>query len=193
MLHQYNPIDIEHALCTASPQPPFPPAADRDAWEEVKKELGEEQTAAIIAQAEADAKAQIPSLPATLYLEFVRTGQREGYQIPRSRRRQMLSSLALAECLEYQGRFLDPLLNVAWAICEESSWALPAHQRALTDMEHPIIDLGAAMTALELAELDLLLGKELDPALGKRIRYEVDRRCLTPYLTRHDHWWLHST
>ncbi len=193
MLCQYNPIDIERALHAGASDPPFPPAADRAAWEAVRAALGEEAVSEMIAQAEADAESPIPALPATLYLEFVRTGQREGYQDPMARRRQMLCRLALAECLEYQGRFLDPLLDVAWAICEESSWAYPAHQRALTDMEHPVIDLGAAMTALYLAELDLLLGRELDPALGKRIRYDVDRRCFTPYLTRHDHWWLHNT
>ncbi len=192
-LTRYNPIDVEHALHVASPPPPFPPAADRAAWDELRAALGEERVAEIIARAESDAQAPIPALPATLYLEFVRTGQREGYQDPRMRRRIMLSNLALAECLEHRGRFLDPLLDVAWAICEESSWALPAHQRELADMEHPVIDLGAAMTALELAELDPLLGAELDSMLGKRIRYEVDRRCLTPYLTRHDHWWLHNT
>jgi len=193
MLSQYNAVDIEHALRVASPPPPFPPATDRAAWGEVRSALGEEPVGEIIAQAESCAQSPIPSLPATLYLEFARTGQREGYQRPRSRRRQMFNSLVLAECLEGQGRFLDPLLDVAWAICEESSWALPAHQRVLTDMERPVIDLGAAATALELAELDLLLGSQLDPALGKRIRYEVDRRCLTPYLTRHDHWWLYNT
>ena len=29
--------------------------------------------------------------------------------------------------------------------------------------------------------------------MGRRIRHEVDRRCLTPYLARHDHWWLFDT
>ena len=57
-------------------------------------------------------------------------------------------------------------------------------------MAYPVIDLSVAMTALYLAELDLLLGDRLDPALGRRIRYEVDRRCLVPYLQRHDHPWL---
>jgi hypothetical protein len=147
----------------------------------------------VLARAKEFASNPIPALPATLYLEFARTGQREGYQVPRGQRRERLWALALAECLEAKGRFLDPLLDVAWAICEESSWALPAHQRALTQVDHPVIDLGAAATALELAELDGLLGSALDAALGQRIRYEVDHRCLTPYLTRHDHWWLYNT
>ncbi len=193
MLSQYNPIDIETALAFASPLPPFPPASERAAWEEVRDAMGQEMVAATIAQAEEDAQSEIPSLPATLYLEFVRSGDRAGYETPVARRRAMLANLTLAECLEHKGRFLDPLLNVIWSICEESSWSYPAHQRQLTDMDHPIVDLFASMTGLQLAEMDLLLGPELDPLVGKRIRWEVDRRLTTPYLTRHDHWWLYNT
>lgn len=210
MLSRYNAIDIENALQAAEPPPPFPPAGDRPAWEGLRAAFGEEKVAEAIARAEEDAHSEVPPLPATLYLECERTGERGGYEGPMFRRRAMLSRLAVAECLEHKGRFLDPLLNVAWAICEESSWAFPAHQFKLADMERPRVDLGAAMTALDLAELHLLLGlpldptlrrrvmrkadqPTLDPALSERIRYEINRRCIAPYLTRHDFFWLYNT
>jgi hypothetical protein len=190
MLDRHDPAFIERALSEISSPPPFPPASDRTTWEEVCEGVGEKRVSEHLARAEADVQAEIPGLPATLYLEFSRAGSREGYEGPANRRREMLSNLALAECLEGKGRFLDPLLDVAWTICEESSWSWPAHQSDLADMDRPIIDLSVAMTALYVAELDLLLGDSLDPALGRRIRYEVDRRCLAPYLQRHDHPWL---
>lgn len=193
MLSRYNAIDIEAALTETDPRPPFPPAADRAGWAAIRQAIGEEQAAAIIAQAEQAARTPIPSLPATLWLEFQHSGRREGFQEPRQARRTMMTHLAVAECLEGQGRFLDPLLDVVWAILEESSWSLPAHQISLTDMARPHIDLGVAGTAIDLAELDLLLGAQLDPLVGKRIRWEVDRRCFTPYLTRHDWWWLYNS
>ncbi|MBN1640757.1 MAG: heparinase II/III family protein [Anaerolineae bacterium] len=193
MLSRYNAVDIEQILRTTSPPPPFPPASDRASWAQVRAALGEDAVREIASQAEESAAQPVPALPATLYLEFARTGQREGYQRPHGERMQMLWRLALAECLSYEGRYLDPILDLAWAICEESSWALPAHQRALADMARPVIDLGAASTALTLAELDLLLGADLDPALAARIRYEVERRCTAPYMARHDHWWLYNT
>lgn len=192
MLSRYNPIDIESALHSTTVTLPFPPASDRAAWTAVRQLIGEERAAGIVAQAETDLHTPLPPLPATVYLEFLRSGQREGYQVPQHKRRTILCNLVLAECLEGQGRFLDAVLDSAWAMCEESSWALPAHQRTLTDMERPHIDLGAAMAALQMAEVDALLGDQLDPLLGKRIRYEVDLRCFTPYLTRHDHWWLNN-
>lgn len=193
MLSRYNPIDIELALREENPPPPFPPARDRAAWADVRERMGAGQVAKYIALAEEDAQRPIPHLLATQYLEFKRVGERLGYETPQFERRQMLANMALAECLEYKGRFLDPLLNVVWAICEESSWAGPAHQHDLTDMEHPYIDLFAATTGLEMAEFDLLLGAELDPLVGKRIRYEVNRRLLTPYLNSHRWWWLHES
>ncbi len=193
MLSRYNAVDIELALHSAPPTPPFPPITDRAAWDAYRQTAGEDHVAAIIAAAEQDAVAPIPDLPATLWLEFARSGQREGFQAPRSRRRQMLAHLTLAECFENKGRFLDPLLNVIWAICEESSWSLPAHQVRLTDMERHHIDLGVAGTAWELAECDALVGSLLDPLVAKRIRYELNQRCFIPYLTRHDHWWMYNT
>lgn len=193
MLSRYNPVDIEASLRAVSPPPPFPPASDRAAWSEMAETAGKATVEHIIAAAEADAKTAIPNLPATLWLEFLRAGQREGFQEPRGKRRQMLANLALAECFEHKGRFLDPLMDVVWAICEESSWVLPAHQRVLTDVDYPVIDLGSATTSLELAEVDSLIGVELDPLVGKRIRYEVNHRSFEPYLARHDHWWLYNT
>jgi len=193
MLSQYNPIDIEVALRNTSPQPPFAPASDRAAWAALRRTIGAERAAEIIQAAETAAATPIPALSATVWLEFLRIGQREGYQTPRTQRHTLLCDLVLAECLEGNGRFLDPILNLVWAICEESSWVLPAHQSVLTNMAHSVIDLGSAMTSLMLAEVDLLVGPLLDPLVGERIRYEVDRRSFTPYLTRHDFWWLYNT
>lgn len=193
MLTHYNAIDIESILRTEEAPPPFPHASDRSAWDAVRKKIGEQAVSQIISQGETAAREPIPALPASLYLEFKRNGERAGYQNPRNVRRRNHTALTLAECLEYKGRFLDPLMDLTWAICEESSWASPAHQGELTDLDFPIVDLNASLMGTHLAEMDLLLGTELDPMVGKRIRDEIDRRLFTPYLTRHDHWWMHNT
>ncbi|MCB9461108.1 MAG: heparinase II/III family protein [Anaerolineaceae bacterium] len=189
MLSKYNYIDVQSILEQEKAAPPFPPASNRDAWNKVCADLGEEKVARYIANGEACARMDIPALSATLYLDFKRTGERLPYENPVAKRRSMLRCLTLAECLEYEGRFLDPLLNLVWAICEESSWSYPAHQTELTDMTKPVIDLFATMTGRQLAEFDLLLGAELDDWVGHRIRYEVNRRLFEPYLTPHRPWW----
>jgi len=191
-LWRYNPIDVEKALVDTGSFAPFPKATNREAWRRVADRVGEKTVTAVTENAEAAAAAPIPALPATLWLEVKRTGERDGYEEPNLFRRRLLSDLTLGECLEGEGRFLDALLDVVWAICEESAWVWPAHQVELTDMERPVIDLGACMTALALAEFDYLLGEAMDPLVGKRLRYEVDRRILTPFLESHDRWWMYN-
>lgn len=193
MLKNYNVMDIERILQEEKPPMPFPPASDRAAWNQIRERLRDGEAAWFIRQAEEASAKPIPPMPATLYLEVKRTGRREGYQEPMWERQVMMRDLALGECLEEQGRFLDPLMDVIWAICEESSWVYPAHHYDLPDMEHPYIDLNVATTGLFLAEVNLLLSDQLDPAVGKRIRYEVNRRLFEPYLARHDWWWLYNT
>src|SRR5919201_1109900 len=193
MLSRYNAVEVEDAIRAASPGSPFPTVDDREAWDTIRRTLAAGEVDRIRGRAVADAQTPVPPLTATLYLDFLRTGARDNYERPARRRREMLWNLTLAECLEDEGRFLDPIVDVAWAICEESSWVWPAHQRELADPRRSVIDLSSAMTALDLAELDLLLGARLEPALGRRIRAEVEHRCLAPYLARHDHWWLHGS
>ncbi|MHC4489277.1 MAG: heparinase II/III domain-containing protein, partial [Planctomycetota bacterium] len=95
--------------------------------------------------AEEYSQQDIPNLPAALYLEYKRIGNRSNYQDVWLERRKMLHCLALAECMEGKGRFLDDVANLLWAICEESSWTWPAHigpQKAgigLPDTSEPIV------------------------------------------------------
>ena len=76
-------------------------------------------------------------------------------------------ALVLAECVEGKGRFLDAAADALWAICEESSWCLPAHvsrQQAgvgLPDVEEPTVDLFAGETGVSVAWTLYLLGPEL--------------------------------
>lgn len=194
MLSHHNPADVERALRAPTAPPPFPPAADRAAWEGARERLGDAATA-LIATAAGLHREPIPSRPATLYLDWLRNPTRgeQEYDGTLTERRTRLATLTLAECLEHEGRFLDPLLDTAWSLCEESSWAHPTHVRGLPDYDRPVIDLRVAMTALDLAEMDHLLGARLDPLLRKRIRRELDRRCFAPFLQRHDYWWMYNT
>ena len=54
-------------------------------------------------------------------------GDIHGYNGPYFKRRFALGSLAIAECAEDKGRFLDDIMNGIWCICEESSWSPPAN------------------------------------------------------------------
>ncbi|MBN2475368.1 MAG: heparinase II/III family protein [Pirellulales bacterium] len=171
---------------------PFPPARDREAWDAIQTApLHRARKAYLAERAEALLGKPWPVLPATLYMEYARTGNRSHYQAPYFRRRENLSTLALTECLEHRGRFLDEIANGIWTICEESTWCLPAHaSRRSGDVLHRLdvegLDLFACETGMSLAQVHYLLREELDgisPTLCERIREEVGRRIIEPYAT----------
>jgi hypothetical protein len=189
MLSKRSHEDLRRILQIRPNDAALPPSTDCDAWDAARQHLPDSDLSRLMASAEEAAQTPIPSLTATMYLDCLRTGQRESYERPLYQRRSMLARLAVGECLEGRGRFLDALLDLVWAICEKSSWAFPAHQLQLADPRRPYIDLMAASTALDLAELDALLGSQLDPGLAVRIRYEAERRCFQRHLERAEEWW----
>ncbi|MEO8683641.1 MAG: heparinase II/III family protein [Devosia sp.] len=159
----------------------------------IRAQVGQQAIDALLARARTDATAPVPALPAELYFEYQRTGRREGYEDAQRQRRNMLYRLTLAEWLEQRGEFVAAIENLVWARLEETNWAWPAHARTLDFPDRPTVDLAAAMTGLDLAETDYLVGEKLSPSLRARLRSETNRRTIAPFLERNDHWWLHPT
>jgi len=172
---------------------PWPRWDERQAWEGLPQVVRED----LLANGEKYLGYDWPALPATLFLEFARNGNRSRYERQHFARRRALTNLVIAECVEGKGRFLDDIVNGIWAICEESFWGVPAHvgaQRAgsgLPDFADPIVALFVAETSESLAWTSYLLGAQLDkvsPLVRKRMAMEIDRRVLTPCLERDFGW-----
>lgn len=191
-LRRWNVGHVRMVLQAAPAFAPFPQRNDPD-MADIGAMVGDAAVAQLLGKAEADMAQPIPALSAELYLDFQRTGRREGYEDAQRQRRNMLYRLTLAEWLEGKGRFSAAIENIAWARLEETNWAWPAHARTLDLPDRPTLDLAAAMTALDLAEMAYLVGQELSPSLLARIASEVDRRAIGPFLERNDLWWLHTT
>ncbi len=196
MLQQaVDPATLKQTLKTKDQWHPYPNSAERDAWEGLPGTARKH----LIEQAEAALGTEWPLLPATLFLEYARIGNRSNFQAPNAQRRQKLMSLVLGECVEGKERFLDEIANGIWLICEESSWCLPAHiahQGAgvgLPDVTEPVLDLFAGETGGLLAWTCYLLGEKLDtvsPLIRPRIELEIDERVLGPFAEREDFWWM---
>lgn len=189
--------EIGQSFC--SPFIPFslyPRATDRNAWEALDAGWKEET----IRLGESYLNFDYPSLSATDFMAFSRTGNRVLYEDKTFGKRHALNALVLAECVEDRGRFLDDIINGIFSICEESAWQLPAHnsyvrdtpQLLLPDVTAPILDLFSCETSAVLATAYYLLADRLDevsPLIGKRIRHELEQRIFTPYLNTH-FWWM---
>lgn len=172
---------------------PFPTSAQRAQWEA----LPAEDRKILIEAGDKALKGDWSPLPATLFLEFARIGNRSNYERIRSQRRDRLRELVIAECVEGKGRFVDEIVNGIWTTCEETYWGVPAHlnlQKAgsgLPDEAEPTVDLFSAETSSLLAWTVYLVGPQLDkvsPLIRPRLDLEIDRRVLTPNLTRNFGW-----
>ena len=181
--------ELAGAIIPAGEFAPFPRCQDRDAWRVIlQDDLQRQRADVVISQAESAMGQPWPQLPATLYAEFVRIGNRTHYEAPYFERRNRLGTLVLAECYEAKGRFLDEILNGIVAILEELSWALPAHAfRHQGDIlpceDRHTVALFSCETAAVLAETHYLLGAELQalsPTIYQRIPQQIQARILEP-------------
>ena len=156
------------------------------------------EAAALLREAEKIMNTPPPELPDELYLDFTNTGNRRNYERPYGQRSQRISTLLLAECLENKGRFLPALERDVLAVCNERSWTMPAHDSSLSNFNGTrlTIDLGSSARGWLLAEVDAWLGHRLTPDVRTRLRDEVRRRVLAPYLdvvrngNINGNWWM---
>ena len=141
-----------------------------------------------------------PTLNASTYLDFTRNGNRARYETPYMQRRRMLNAFALATLLLQQDQYFDSIIDGIMLLCEETGWQLPAHNtyvrdtpcQALPDPDRPVIDLFAAETGAQLALLFYLFGDRFDrasPLISARIKSELQKRIIEPYLSEH-FWWM---
>lgn len=174
----------------------FPAWEDREAWGRMPEKLRQEW----IRAAERHVGADLPTLRASAFMAYFTEGSRARYEAVDAARRSALCALLIAECLEGQGRFVGDIVDLVWLLCEQTTWCSPAHHylsrdpaQILSNVAEPLFDLMAGETAAALAWTSFLLRGPLDrvsPLIRERIRLEIDRRIVAPYMERDDFWWM---
>ena len=180
---------------------PFPPFADRQAWESIAPEDREE----LLMRAAQYRDTPYPMLKATQYLAFARSGSRAAWETPYFERRRKLCAALLEYGLTQNEQALDDVIDGLWCICEESTWVISAHNvnphpgapkpkdYPLPDIQKDYIDLFAAQTGMILSLALHLTGESLDketPIIRRRVESELSRRILIPFMTHDDFWWM---
>ena len=191
---RYGIEELGKSLVSREDFGPYPRLADRASWDGLTPAVRD----SLLENGAEAAALEWPVLPASVFLDFARNGNRSRYQGLVSPRRGALPRLVLAESVENTGRFLDPIVDGIWCTCEETYWGLPAHvgvQAAgvgLPDVAEPTVDLFAAEAGAMLAWTAYLLSDRLDTVselVRPRIEYEIRRRILEPCMAR-DYGWM---
>ena len=160
---KFTKEDVLKTLISQKNYLPYPKTSKE--WKQI---VPLEEQIEIIKRAENILKNPVPTIDATLLMEYLRTGDREEHAKISYGKRNNLMELVIAETLEDKGRFTEKIMNYVWSICEETYWGVPAHlsvQKAKTnlpDVEDPTVDLFGAETAAGLALTDFFVGEKLD-------------------------------
>lgn len=92
----------------------FPEYKNRKAWEQLPANIRKEY----ILEGEKYLDYSWPAIPASSYLDYVRTGSRDIMQKPYNERLKAFRCLVMAELMEGKGRFLDQIINGIWVYCQ---------------------------------------------------------------------------
>ena len=168
LMDRWGSLDLRTALKTGAEFAPFPRAGDREGWARIVPSTRE----AWIDTAARYAEYAWPALPARLHLHFQRTGENLPYLHAFWERRSVLGMLALAECMEGRGRFLDQIVSGVFCICEETAWMTPfdlAIPRAVAARGRTtVVNLATSETGALLAWIRYLFREQFD-AISPRI------------------------
>lgn len=135
-------------------------------------------------------------LPFSLHRLYADTGDRNTYEALYFDRRKALADLEISILAnrDGDGALSTALNDLLWAICDEYTWALPAHLGLLQRPEQITLDLFACETGLYIAEALHLLYDRIDARLAERCRAELRRRILDSFLAEYPaEWWESGT
>lgn len=125
---------------------------------------------------------ELPSVTYGEYRLFFETGNRSLYEAKYFLLRRALSLSALLSMIYPEDKqYLSRLEDVIFAICNEYTWCLPAHQPNGTEDITNHIDVFASETAGALAEINEILGERLSPLVRALVRRSVESRVIEPY------------
>ncbi len=132
------------------------------------------------------------SLPASIFAEYKKNGNRTRYEALMFEKRRQLAALVMAEVIEGKHRFTSAIIDGLLSTLEETWWGLPAHYK--TEMpcsNDQTVDLFNAETASLLAYTRYVMTEELErfsPLIVQRIDSEISRRILQ-VAVKTNYWW----
>lgn len=182
----FSEEDIKQVLISPGKWRPFPTAAQE--WHNI---LPDSVIRHYIANGDSSLQQEFPAVSATGFLQFTRSKDSQQADKKYFDRRYQLFNLIMAESMEGKGRFNDKIADAIWAICEESTWAVPAHISGLPNVDKPYVDLFCAETASLLAWAYYFVGDRLDQVskqIKPRIVSEINYRMLNPIPTANWGW-----
>ena len=191
---RFGNLDLAKNIIAPDAFRPVPKYIDREAWE---KGCNPETVKVWLKQADEFKTYKWPSFLMDRYLILQKTGETGNDWYEFVYQRGVLGTLLIAECMEGKGNYINQIINGTFACCEETSWMVPFGMKAgnfdFPNESNYIVDLTTAQTAELLTWVYYLMKERLDEIskeVCNRIKREIYKRIIVPYIEHDDYWWM---
>ena len=114
---------------------------------------------------------------------YVENGNREQFERDHEEYETRLHALLLAYLITEDEKYLSPLADILWNICDFESWSIPAHvsEELTIDERRRNLDLCSCIMGFRLSEVVYLIGDKLPELVVKRVKAEVRYRVIDSF------------
>ena len=125
---------------------------------------------------------------------FVETGNRSVYQDVYFNYTSRMRAYALAYLLFKDDKYITPLADMIWNICDLECWALPAHapEKETIDKRRCWLDLCSTNLGAQIGEVLVMVGDKLPELVVRRATAQVRERIIEGY-KKYKFWWYDAT
>lgn len=123
---------------------------------------------------------------------YATTGNRSVFESVYSNYQSRLEHYSFMLMLDGDEKYIEPLADIIWNICDFESWTIPAHiaENAPEERRKTSLDLCSTILAFTLAEVLYYVGDKLPKLVYKRAKYEVRYRLIESYAKNDDYGWM---
>ena len=149
---------------------------------------------AIIKQAENNIVTDPPRIKFSQIHLYVTTGNREIFQNVYGSYESRMRNLFLAYIFTEDEKYIEPLADIIWNICDMESWSIPAHvaEHLSIERRRQNLDLTSTILGFRIAEILYFIGDKLPELVRRRAEHEVKERVIESY-KKYDgktFWWM---
>ncbi len=138
---------------------------------------------AVLKRAEANMNSEPKIIKFSQIHRFVTDGNREEFQNVFFDYEARMRNYFLAYIFTNDEKYIGPLADIMWNICDFESWSIPAHVGEHLPMKRrrQNLDLTSTIMGFRVAEILYYIGDKLPELVRKRAEYEVRERVIESY------------
>lgn len=148
----------------------------------------------VLANAEKLLAEDPPYLKFSDYHKFVTEGSRKAYGTPMGQYTKRMNVYFFCYMLTKDEKYIEPLVDIMWAICNLETWAINAHVKEEASIleRRRFLDLGSCCLAHRMAEILYYIGDKFPELAYRRIYEEIRFRIIDNYIEKREpnaYWW----